>query len=309
LADFRRDSTARSTACVIIETTVAPLPPGPLIHLIGQAALYDNGTFWTAYISGEFDPGARLVVGINVGTREVAYTLNASSWQAPTPLHVVVDIFANPHSFGGGGLIVTARLSHSEDLYFYEVADPRGAGTARLLGSLDCTYCADMAWDPTGELLYALYNAEASDDATGSLVVISTANASAPTVIANVSLQGHFSFPQWDGATRSVIGLTLVEGGPAGFTRNVTLLSDPATGAYNATSHGAIGGGFYVDLEDGPSAFDPVTRRAFYMLATGPLAAFDVVTVDVDTAAVIESPSICGFIGYCPDSFAYGPGV
>lgn len=41
------------------ETAAAPLPAGPPIHLIGQAACYDNGTFWTSYISGtNFDLGS-----------------------------------------------------------------------------------------------------------------------------------------------------------------------------------------------------------------------------------------------------------
>ena len=95
-----------------------------------------------------------------------------------------------------------------------------------------------------------------------------------------------------------------------GFTRNVTILYEPSTGVYNATDHGAISGGFNVDLESGPSAFDETTGRAFYMLATGALSSFEVVTVAVreNTARVLEAPTLCGFIGYCPDTFAYGLG-
>lgn len=46
-------------------------------------------------------------------------------------------------------------------------------------------------------------------------------------------------------------------------------------------------------------AYDPVNRRAFYMLATGPFAEFDVVAVNVDAVppTLAETPSLCGFIG------------
>lgn len=248
----------------------------------------------------------RLVVGIDVATREVAYTLNASAWKCPGTLHIVVDVFAG----SSGGLVVTARAVKSTELLFYAVPDPRGSGSATLLGSLPCEYCADATWDAQDELMYVLADSSgASDDAGGSLWAISTANLSAPVVVANVTLPGSFGFPQWDPASRAVVGLSLVPAG-SGFTRNVTLLYEPASGVYNATSHGAISGGFYVDLQDGPSSFDAVSGRGFYMLATGPLASFDVVTVAVDEnpVVVLESPSICGFIGYCPDVFTYGLG-
>lgn len=248
-------------------------------------------------------------MGIDVVTREVAFTINASAWECPGTLHVVVDVFAGGAS-AKGGLLVTARAVRSSDLLFYVVPDPRGSGAATLLGSLPCEYCADATWDAQGEVMYVLADSGgASDDAGGSLWAISTANLSAPTVIANVTLQAPFGFPQWDPVSRNVVGLTLAPAGGT-FTRNVTLLYEPASGIYNATSHGAIGGGFYVDLQDGPSSFDAASGRAFYMLATGPLASFDVVTVAVDEnpVYVLESPSICGFIGYCPDVFAYGLG-
>ena len=47
---------------------------------------------------------------------------------------------------------------------------------------------------------------------------------------------------------------------------------------------------------------------AFYMLATGPLAEFDVVAVNIDVNPVVveEAPPLCGFIGYCPESFVFG---
>ena len=56
-------------------------------------------------------------------------------------------------------------------------------------------------------------------------------------------------------------------------------------------------------------AFDPVNRRAFYMLATGPFAEFDVVAVNVDAVppTLAETPSLCGFIGacWCVEPFQY----
>lgn len=45
------------------------------------------------------------------------------------------------------------------------------------------------------------------------------------------------------------------------------------------------------------------------MLASGPFAEFEVVAVDVSgpSAKVLERVGLCGFIGYCPESFAWGP--
>lgn len=230
--------------------------------------------------------------------------LNASSWPSPGTLHVVVDVFS-----GANGLLVTARVIGSQDLLFFTVPDPFENGTATFLGSLPCPYCGSATYDSVGQLLYVLVDSQgSSDDSGGELWSISTECGF--FVVANVTLPVPFAFPQWDAASRSVVGLTLVQASGGSYTRNVTLLYEPASGAYNATDHGAIPGGFFVDLSSGPSAFDAATGRAFYMLATGPLASFDVVTVAVgdDPVTVLESPSICGFIGYCPDAFTFGAG-
>jgi hypothetical protein len=53
--------------------------------------------------------------------------------------------------------------------------------------------------------------------------------------------------------------LVFVQSGPTGYTRNLTLLADPASGNYSPTSHGPIGDGLYVSFDG--KAFDPATRR------------------------------------------------
>jgi hypothetical protein len=45
------------------------------------------------------------------------------------------------------------------------------------------------------------------------------------------------------------------------------------------------------------------------MLASGPFAEFDLVAVDIDANPVVllETPPLCGFVGYCPFAFVFGP--
>ena len=59
--------------------------------------------------------------------------------------------------------------------------------------------------------------------------------------------------------------------------------------------------------QGGPKALDAATGTAFYMLANGPFGEFNVVAVDVTTGKVLETVGLCGFIGYCPEGFAFSP--
>ena len=62
---------------------------------------------------------------------------------------------------------------------------------------------------------------------------------------------------------------------------------------------------FYV-ISEGPRAFDQDGQRAFYLMATsGPFGELDMATVDARTGQMLESPGVCGFIGDCPEAFAY----
>ena len=290
------------------ETRVGPtLPPG--LDTFGQAALYDAATLpgtpllWVFL----FSAADNLVAGFDVATGALAVTLNCSSWPGGGP-YFISDIFA--HGGPGELLVVGSYGSAAPGVQtLYAVSGAGGpAPSVAALGNITCGgiggYCGDAALDVSRSLLFQVSGEDDTDD-SGSLVVTNIATL-AP--VAAFALDAHFEFPQWDAATQSLIGLSLGTGGPNGYYRNVTLLVDPARGALNESSRGTIGGGFYVILSDGPKAFDAASRRLFVMLAGGPFAEFDVVTIDVDSSPpkIDEAPPLCGFIGYCPQGFAFG---
>ena len=191
-------------------------------------------------------------------------------------------------------------------LFAVDPATDEAALLADLAPAECASYCADAEFDAVGGLLYMVAGEE--DDGDDAVLVVLNVSAAPVALAAAVPLSHHFAFPQWDAKTRSIFGLELSTGP---YARNMTLLADPArTRAFSPTSHGALGDGLYVILSEGPKAFDPATRRAFYMLANGPFAEFDVATVDIDADPVqlLETPGLCGFIGYCPQAFAFAPG-
>jgi hypothetical protein len=273
-------------------------------RFFGQASAVAAGLYWA-----ESFPGgrARALVGVSPATRAVAASLDMAAWPGGGPLFLD-SLFATA---SGGLLAVGSFGSAAPDvLAVYEVADPAGAAPAVVLrGNASCAgYCDDGAYDPARELLF--FTSGRTDAAAGSLVVLSLAGGGAPAFVREQPLADDFGFSQWDAATRSLFGLTLAAAA-GGDARNVTVLADPGAGTAPPVSRGAIGGGLYVVLEDGPKAFDAATRRAFSMLANGPFGEFDVVAVDVDASPprVLETPGLCGFIGYCPQAFAFAEGV
>lgn len=283
------------------ETSVSSLPPG--VGIAGEAAAYASAshTFWSFTLD---HAGERSLIGIDVITQSIIYTVNASAWDPPVFMVSAIFVAAS------GSLVVIGVPNPGALPLLYYVSDPTGggAGNTSHLGSLPCAGCSDWAWDPADEVLFAEYNEDSSDASSPpGLVAFSVANASAPVLVSNFTLDDDFEFPQWDPVTRSVFGLELQPPGPDGsYTRNLTLLADPAGGVYSATSHGPIGDGLYVSFDG--KAFDPETRRAFFMLASGPFAEFDLVAVSVDAnpVAVEEAPPLCGFVGYCPFSYVFG---
>lgn len=224
------------------ETSVASLPPG--VGIAGEAAAYSTSSqiFWTFTLD---HAGERAIVGIDVLTKSLRYSINASAWTPP--VFMVSAIFEVDAS---GGLVVIGVPKPGAELLAYYVADPTGGGTGNTthLGGIPCSDCSDWTWDPLGQTLYAVYNEDSSDDSSPpSLVAISVSNASAPAVVSNFTLENDFEFPQWDARTETVFGLELQQPGPAGsaYARNLTVLADPSGGVYSAASHGSIGGGLY----------------------------------------------------------------
>lgn len=276
-------------------------PPLPGVRPIGQGAAVssDGGTFYTfAIVNIEGSGEGTFLLSLSTATGEVLALTNTSAWPGSNGTHLFVeDLFAHP----AGGLLALARPLGSASPPQQLLLRIAG-GAATLLGSVPESG-GDSAWDAAGSLLYEVLPG-ASDEDSGSLATVSTGPGAPRVVGAPLPLQAHFGFPQWSAARRALVGLSLFPGGPNGYSRNVTLLN-PKTG--ELTDLGGLGDD-YVVLEDGPKALSASGNTAYFMLANGPFAEFDVVAVDISAAAVVkEAVGLCGFIGYCPSGMALGP--
>jgi hypothetical protein len=291
------------------QITVGPALP-PTLETFGQASLYSNASgtplLWS-FIMSERD---NHIAGFDVRSGTLARMINCSTWPGGGPFFVEA-IFAHGDDADDALLVIGSFGSADPTVQsLYVVSGASGpAPTTALLGNISCNglggYCADATVDVAGGRLFQISGEDDTGD-SGALVVTDLATLAQ---LNSYALENNFGFAQYDAATETLLGLTLFDAAGGSYARNVTVLANPGGAVYNATSHGAIGEGFYVDLSDGPKAFDPATRRIFLMLAGGPFAEFDVVTVDADSVPprIEEAPGLCGFIGYCPQAFAFGP--
>ncbi len=272
---------------------------------IGQAAIVLGPTFFSMLLVRDpQDPAKDAVVlaGIDTASGARVASHDTRAWPGAAGRGVFIEaIFAS--SKRAGTLFVVGRNLGQPEQLLLDVDAASGAATLR--GAVNVSG-GDIAWDESRELLFETVS-DGNDEDSGSMFVVSSAAAApGPVVVASFALEDHFGFSLFDAATDSLLGLSLKAGGPNGYTRDLVAL-DVASRTFNATSHGDLGD-LYVVLEDGPKALDVSTRRAFFMLASGPFAEFEIVAVDVDSfpAKVLETPGLCGFIGYCPQAFAYG---
>jgi len=291
-----------------LDTFVVEPRGGPIAdaEALGQAAVVLGQTFFSMLLVRDpSDPAKDAVVlaGIDTATGARVASFDTRGWPGATGRGVFIEALFASAKRAGALFAVGRNLGGTEQLYL-DVDAASGAATLR--GAVNVSG-GDIAWDEARETLYQTVG-DGNDDDSGSMVLVSTAaGAPGPAVVATYALGDHFGFTLFDAATDALLGLTLQAGGPNGYTRSLVALSAGAR-AYNATSHGDLGA-LYVVLEDGPKALDAATRRAFFMLASGPFAEFEIVAVDVDASPVkvLETPGLCGFIGYCPQAFAYGP--
>ena len=266
-------------------------PPLPGVRNIGQCALVsaDGATFWTSAIVNTAAAGEGMfLVGLDTATGAVAQLLNTSTWPGvEAGGHALVEELFPAQ---GGGLLVVARVLRGAQLLLEWSGD--AAELPVLRGALNASG-GDLAFDATSQRLFEVVPG-ASDDDSGTLLTVST-GPGAPAAAGSIPLSSHFGFPQWLGPRKALVGLSLTVGGANGYARNVTLL-DPRTGV--TQDLGELGD-TYVVLEDGPKALDAGGMRAFFMLASGPFAEFEVVAVDVSGSAakVLERVGLCGFIG------------
>ena len=283
---------------------------GPManVEAIGQAAVVLDGVFYSMLLQ-RGDAEGFVLAGINTSSGERVATFDTRAWPGATGRGVLIEALFAQAQRPGQLLAIGRSLGQAAQLLLDVDA---ATGNATLRGSVNCSG-GDIAYDEARDLLYERVSDGNDDVDSGELVVISAAAAApGPRVVGTLALGNFFGFPMYDPQTDSLVGLALQTGGPNGYMRNFTTLALPITNssdyATDATSHGDLGAQ-YVVLEDGPKAIDPVTRRAFFMLASGPFAEFEIVAVDIDSVPtkVIEAPGICGFIGYCPQAWAFGP--
>ncbi len=79
------------------ETGVSALPPE--VRIAGEAAAFMGGIFWS-FTMDQF--GNRSIIGIDVSSKAIAYSVNASAWSPP--LFIVSAIF--PIHSNGGLLVI-----------------------------------------------------------------------------------------------------------------------------------------------------------------------------------------------------------
>jgi len=279
-------------------------PPLPGVRTIGQGAAVstDGATFYAFAIVNMAGAGeGTYLVCLSTASGEVVTFLNTTQWPGSNGTHLFVeDLFPHP----AGGLLVVVRPlggSGTQQLLLHYQGDP--STPPLLLGGVVASG-GDMSWDSSTNLLYEVLPG-ATDDDSGSLFTVSTGPGAPKVIGKQIPLTSHFGFPQWSPTRKALVGLSLAPGGPNGYYRNVTLLN-PKTGS--TVDLGALGDD-YVVLEDGPKAMGAGGDTVYFMLASGPFAEFDIVAVDISgpAAVVKESVGLCGFIGYCPEGFAYGP--
>lgn len=281
-----------------IVATLGPSYAGLLSY--GQAAAVLGGVFWTSLMNVT---GGVTLCGFDVATGAMVANLPTTDFPGISSGDVwLEDLFPLPD----GRLRAVGYAPRLQQQMVWDV----NASTAAvsLLGAVNtsgtaCGDFGDAAFDAASGRLF-LTCAQSYDDPAGAtvLVVNATGGAGFGTVLASFGIPNHLDFLQWDPVRAELVGLGLQLGGPDGYARNLTWV----TAAGSLSSAGELGA-FYVDLEDGPKALDAAGRRAFYMLATSPLGEMDVVAVDLESSppVILESPGLCGFVGYCPAAFAF----
>jgi hypothetical protein len=271
-------------------------PPLTDVELvIGQACVLDGAgaTLFAFGITRDAAGEMFALLAVDTQSGALLRATNTSAWPGAAGKRVFVE--AAFLDGKGTGLLVLARpLGLGQIVLRVDAA----TGAATLVGAVNISDATDVAYDAARDLLFAIIPG-ANDDESGTLMTI--ALAPTPHVTRSVALANHFGFPQVL-PSGELIGLTLAEAPDGGYARNLTRV-DADTGV--ETSEAQLSGGFYVVLEDGPKAIDAAGARAFYMLANSPFGEFDVVEVDVATGNVGESVGLCGFVGYCPEAFAF----
>ncbi len=294
------NGTTNNPNMVTVDLTTWEMRPGPELvgyDTFGQVAAVSEGLFFGALM----DDSAFYVAAFNTTTQATVWLSNCSMWPYGGP-YFLVDIFP----YGQDALLVVGNYGSANEnvTSIYALRSlASGVPVATLLGNVTCgPNCDDaaFAFDPAtgGGTLFLVAGQSASAESVvdGTLFTVAVPPTGAPTVVSSLPLGGYFEFLQFDPVAQGLVGLTL-HTNP--YARNLVTMRNPGAQAWNVTDAGPVGEGLYVVLEDGPKAIDAATRRAFFMLATGPFAEFEVVALNLSTSPpqILETPGLCGFIG------------
>lgn len=301
---------------------------GDQVDVIGSASVIDpiSQIFWTTlyYFGAELRSSSSAqrrsertypmlatdeiaLVGINITTGAVVQSFQTSNW---TGAWLFVDgiylLDSSSKSASGVSRLFLVASDPKAGMQYFITLDPATGDFNVSSGATPVDGCGDSAWDVTTGYLYQVCT-DGSDDDSGNMTITSTFS-QPPAIAGSFPLSNFFDLPQWDPQTSSLTGLMLASNPQSGaYGRNFTVLY-PQADTFNISVRGGLGSFFA--LYDGPKAIDVVGRRAFYVIATSAMGEMDLVTVDIDSdpTVILESPGICGFIGYCPGVIAYYAG-
>jgi hypothetical protein len=232
--------------------------------------------------------GLELASGAVVVTRDV---LNITNFFVPVAMQ---------YDAPSGSLLLLGSTPENRTFVQALLLAPQAAGNGLVLGTVPlCTdEGSDSTWDPVARVLYVLQSNGNDDDNNGFVCALNVSS------MTTTSFQpgADYVLPQWDPVSRSLVGLSLSRPQPGVFLRDLALLPP---GGGNFTSHGSLGA--LSVLYEGPKAADMAGRRAFYVIATSPVAPLVLAGVDIDAvpAVVVSQVPICGVIFDCPMVIGY----
>lgn len=223
---------------------VAPLGPSYSgLMSLGQAAAIAGSVFWTCLLN---TTGGATLYGFDSATGAMVANIPTTLFPGITQGDVwLEDLFTMPD----GGLRVVGFAPRLKQQMVWDVNTSTAAVT--LLGAVNTTGAScgdfgDAAFDTSTGRLF-LTCATAYDDPSGNTVLIvnATAGPGFGAVLSSFAIPNHLDFLQWDPVRGELVGLGLQLGGPSGYARNLTWITDAgmmsSAGACGAGSSGGRG--------------------------------------------------------------------
>lgn len=274
---------------------------------IGSAAAvdHDSGIYYQLLLNGiGGDPGSAYtsITAFSTASGKLTKEFKVDSLLSGSSALTMVSAFFIVPSSKGNMLVVAREIVNHKEGAQYVLDLDVGSGIATVRGSFNSS-AGMWTWDASGETLWGVTYDENAKDPSGTMVAVSTKPGDV-SVLGTFNTSNFFMLPEWNQKLKAIHGLELFKGppGPAYDRRFATV--DALSMNFTVQSEVSLSP-FYV-ISEGPRAFDQDGQRAFYLMATsGPFGELDMATVDASTGKMIESPGVCGFIGDCPEAFAY----